>query len=99
MKKIKIIKSVTLAKKIKTVKPIILAKNIMSIPIESISASIYIPVKSVCDSSLVESDVVKSIEFVENSFPFNMILDSAYLLALNVFISKIGKKKLLIIRS
>ena len=48
--------------------------------------SIFIPVKSICDSFPVESDLVKSIE---NSFPYNMISDFAYLLALNVFISKI----------
>ena len=69
-------------------------------PIESISTNISIPVKSVCDSILVESNLVKSIrsvesvKFVENSFPFNMIYDSTYLLALNVFISKIGKETL-----
>ena len=33
-------------------------------------------------------------ESVENSFPFNMISDSAYLLDLNVFISEIGKETL-----
>ena len=91
MKKIKIVKSVTLAKKIKPVTP---TKNIVFVPIESIYASISIPIKSICDSSSVESDVVKSIESVESSFPFNMIFDSAYLLALNVFISEIGKETL-----
>ena len=98
MKKIKTFKSVTLAKKIKTVEPVTLTKNIVSIPIESISASIYIPVKSVCDSFLVESDLVRSIEPVENSFPYNTISDSTYLLALNVFILKLVKK-LLILRN
>ena len=93
VKKNKTAKSVTLAKKIKTIKPVSPAKNIVSVPIESISASISIPVKS-CDSFLVESDLVKSIESVRNSFPFNMISDSAYLLALNVFISEIGKETL-----
>ena len=92
VKKMKTIKSITLAKKIKTVKPVTLAKNIVSVPIESISASISIPVKSVCDSFPVEFDFVKSIEFVENLFLFNMISDSAYLLALNVFIFEIGKE-------
>ena len=66
----------------------------MSIPIESISASISTLVKSVCDNFLVKSDLAKSIEFVGNSFPFNMISDSAYLLALNVFIFEIGKETL-----
>ena len=89
MKKIKTIKSITLARKIKTVDPVTLAKNIVSIPIESISTSISIPVNSVCDSIPVEFDLVKSIESVENSFPYNMISDSAYLLALNVFIFEI----------
>ena len=76
MKKIKTVKSVTLAKKIMTVKLVTPAKNIVSVPIKSISASIYVLVKSVCDSFPVESNFVKSIKFVEsvkNSFPFNMI--------------------------
>ena len=94
VKKIKTVKSVTHAKKIKTIEPVTLAKNIVSVPIESTSASISIPVKSVCDSFLVEFDLVKSIESVENSFPFHIISDSAYLLALNVFISEIGKETL-----
>ena len=50
VKKIKTIKSITLAKKIKIVEPITPAKNIVSIPIESIPASISILVKSVWDS-------------------------------------------------
>ena len=41
MKKIKIVKSVTLAKKIKTAKPATPTKNIVSVPIESIFASIF----------------------------------------------------------
>ena len=106
MKKIKIVKLVTLAKKIKTVEPITPAKNIASVAIESIFASISILVKSICDSFSVESDLVKSVcdsfpvksvesvESVKKSFAFNMIFYSAYLLALNVFISKIGKETL-----
>ena len=97
MKKIKTVKSVTLANKIKTIKPVTPAKNIVYVPIKSISASISIPVKSVCDSIPVKSNLVKSIEsveFVKNSFPYNMISNPAYLLALNVFISKIGKETL-----
>ena len=90
-KKIKTIKSVTLAKKIKTVEPATPPKKIVSVPFESISASISILVKSVCDSIPVESDLVKSIE---NPFTYNMISDSVYLLALNVFISEIGKETL-----
>ena len=99
-KKIKTVKSVSLAKKIMTIKPVTPAKNIVYVPIESISASISILVKSVCDSILVESDLVKfiesirSIKYVENSFPYNMISNFAYLQALNVFISKIGKETL-----
>ena len=58
MKKIKTVKSVTLTKKIKTIEPVTLAKNIVYVPIESISTDISIPVKSVCDSILVESDLV-----------------------------------------
>ena len=92
MRKIKTVKSITFAKKIKTTEPITLAKNIVSIPIESIFASVSIPIKSVCDSFPVES--IESIESAKNSFPFNMIFDSTYLLALNIFISEIGKETL-----
>ena len=84
-------------KKIKTNESVTPAKNIISVPIESISTSITIPVKFVCDSIPIESILVKSFKFVEsvkNSFPYNMISDSAYLLASNVFISKIGKETL-----
>ena len=81
VRKIKTIKSVTFAKKIETVKLVTLAKNVVSVPIESIFASVSIPIKYVCDSFLVK-----------NSFPFNM--NSDYLLALNAFISKIGKETL-----
>ena len=77
-------------KKIKTFRPVTSVKNIVSIPIESISASITIPINSICDSIPIESILVKFIEYVEsveNSFPYNMISDSAYFLALNIFIS------------
>ena len=47
-KKIKIIEPITPAKKIKTVEPITHTKNIVSIPIESVSASITILVESIC---------------------------------------------------
>ena len=86
------IKSATFAKKIKTTELVTLAKNVVFVLIESIFASVFIPVKSVCDSFPIES--VESVEFVKNSFPFNMISDSAYLLALNVFIFEIGKEAL-----
>ena len=94
MKKIKNIKLVTLAKKFKTVELVTPTKNIVSVPIESISTSISIPINSVCDSIPIKSVFVESVEFVENSFPYNMIFDSAYLLALNVFISEICKETL-----
>ena len=84
VKKLKTVVSITLAKKIKIVKPIAPAKNIVSILIESIYASITILVNFVCDSIPIES--------IENSFNYNMISDFAYLLGLNVFISKIGKE-------
>jgi len=84
IKKIKTVELITLTKKIKIVEPIAPTKNIVSVSIESISANITIFVNSVCDSILVES--------VENSFPYNMISDFAYLLGLNIFISKIGKE-------
>ena len=76
-------------RKIKIVEPITPTKNIVSVSIESVFASVSILVKSVYDSFLVEF-----VESVKNSFPFNMIFDSAYLLALNVFISKISKETL-----
>ena len=65
------------------------AKNNVSIPTESSSANIFVPVKTVCDSFPIES-----VESVKKSFPFNMIFDFAYLLALNFFISEIGKETL-----
>ena len=92
MKKIKTVKSVTLSKKIKTINLVTSAKNIVSVPIKTIFARISIPIKSVCDSYSVESNLVKSVKSIGNSFPFNMISDSAYLLAFNVFISEIGKE-------
>ena len=90
-KKVETVESIILSKKIKTVKPVTPAKNIVSVPIESISTSISIPVNSVCDSIPIKSGLVKS---VENSFPYNMISNSTYLLALNVFISEIDKETL-----
>ena len=72
-------------KKIKTAELVTLAKNIVFVPIESISVSISILFKTVCDSFTVDFALFKSIKSVENSFPFNMIFYSAYLLALNVF--------------
>ena len=83
------VKSVTFAKTIKTVELVAPTKNIVSVPIEFFSTSISNTVNSVCDSIPVESDLVKSIESIENSFPYNMISDSTYLLALNVFIFEI----------
>ena len=55
VKKIKTIKLVTLAKKIKTIEPVTPTKNIVSVPIESVFASITILVESVCDSIPIES--------------------------------------------
>ena len=92
MKKIKTVKSITLTKKLKIVEPVTPAKNIVFVHIESISTSVSIPVKYVCHSFLVE--LVESIESVKKFFPSNIISDFAYLLALNVFISEIGKETL-----
>ena len=50
VRKIETVKSITPAKKIKIVDPVAPVQNIISVPIESISASISIPVNSVCDS-------------------------------------------------
>ena len=91
MRKTKTIEPIIPVKKIKTIEPITPTKNIVSVPIETISASITIPIKSACDRIPVESVLVKS---VENSFPYNMISNSAYLLALNIFIYEIGKETL-----
>ena len=92
--KIKTVKPITLIKKIKTIEPVTPTKNIVSIPIESVSTNIIVPVEFVCDRSPIESISVEFVEFVENSFPYNMISDFAYLLALNAFISEIGKETL-----
>ena len=89
--KIKTVEPTTPIKKIKTIKPITPAKNIVSIPIKFVSASITIPVETVCDSIPIE---LVSVESVKKTFPYNMISDSTYLLALNVFISEIGKETL-----
>ena len=89
VKKIKTVKLVTFAKRIKTAEPVTPTKNIVSIPIESSSANIFVPVKSIYYTFSIEF-----VESVKNSFPFNMISDSAYFLALNVFISKISKETL-----
>ena len=77
--------------KIRITEPFTSAQNIVCLPIESISASIVIPIEFVCDhvSIPIESFLV---EFVKNSTPYNIIFYSAYLLALNVFISKISKE-------
>ena len=72
--------------KIKTIEPLTSTKNIISIPIEYVYASIVVPVESVCDCVPIK------FVLVENFIPYNVISDSAYLLALNVFISKIGKE-------
>ena len=61
-------------KKIKTIEPITPAKNIVSIPIKSVFASIIVLVESICDRIPIESISVKS---VKNSFPYNMISNSA----------------------
>ena len=82
--KIKIVKPITLIKKIKTIEPVTSAKNIVSIPIESVSANIIVPVESVCDRSPIEFVSIEFVESVENYFPYNIISYFAYLLALNV---------------
>ena len=75
-------------KKIKSIEPITLAKDIVSVPIEFVSASIIVPIESIYDRIPIE------FVSVENSFPYNVISDSNYLLALNVFILEIGKETL-----
>ena len=72
--------------KIKTTKPFTPTKSIDSIPIEFVSASIGIPVESICDHVSIP------IESVKNSTPSNIISDSAYLMALNVFILENSKE-------
>ena len=56
--------------KFKTIEPLTPSKNIISIPIESISASIVILVESIYDRVPIESILVKS---VKNSIPYNVI--------------------------
>ena len=73
-RKIKTVEPIT---PIKTIEPVTLAKNIVSIPIEFVFASITIPVESVCDNIPRELVFVESFEFVKNSFPYNMISNSA----------------------
>ena len=77
--------------KIKTIEPFTSAKNIVSIPIEFVSASIVILVEFVCDCVSIPIESIPA-EFVKNSTPYNIISDSTYLLALNVFISEITKE-------
>ena len=72
--------------KIKTIEPLIPAKNIIYIPIESIFASIIILVEFVCDRISIPIELIP-IESVKNSTLYNTINNSAYYLALNVFIS------------
>ena len=55
--------------KIKNVEPITLAKNIVFIPIESISASIIIPVESVCDHIPIES-----VQFIDTQLVLNHVV-------------------------
>ena len=71
VRKIKTVKSVTFAKKIKIAELVTPTKNIVSVPIEFISASASILVKSVCDSFPFES--IESIESIKNSFHFKMV--------------------------
>ena len=77
--------------KIKTIEPFTSAKNIVSIPIEFVSASIVILVEFVCDCVSIPIESIPA-EFVKDSTPYNIISDSTYLLALNVFISEITKE-------
>ena len=94
MKKIKTLEQSLLSRRSRPSSQSVLSKNIVFIPIKSVSASITIPIQSVCDNIPIKSVSIESIEFVENSFHYNMISGSAYLLALNVFISEIGKETL-----
>ena len=83
--------------KTKTTKPFTPTKSIISILIKYVSANIAILVEFVYDhvSIPIESILVESIK---NSISHKIIFDSAYFLALNVFISEI-RKKLLMIRN
>ena len=78
-------------KKIKTVESLLPKILFLSL---FVSASIIVPIEFFCDRIPIESVFVESIKFVENSLPYNMSSDSTYLLALNVFISEIGKETL-----
>ena len=54
-------------------------------------ASIVILVEFVCDHVSIPKESI-SVDSIKNSTFYNVISDSAYLLALNVFISEIGKE-------
>ena len=71
--------------KIKITEPFTPAKSIVSTPIESTSASIVIPIKSIPIASIL-------VESIKNSAPYNIISNSTYFLALNVFILEISKE-------
>ena len=77
--------------KIKNIETITLAKNIVFIPIEFVFSRIIVPVEFVYDRIPIK---FVSVESVENSFPYNVISNSTYLLALNVFILEIGNETL-----
>ena len=75
MKKIKTIEPITPAKKIQTVELITPAKNIVSIPIKSVSASIIVPVESVCDHIPIESMLRNLFPIKKETQPVNLGID------------------------
>jgi len=79
--------------KTKTTKPFTPTKSIISIPIESFFANIAILVKFVCDHVSIPIESI-TIESVKNSTHHKIISNSAYLLVLNILISKFCKETL-----
>ena len=82
-----------LLEKTKTTKPFTPTKSIISISIESFSANIATPVKSICDHVSIPVESI-TVVFVKNSTCNKIISNFAYLLVLNIFIIEICKETL-----
>ena len=79
--------------KTQTTKPFTPTKSIISISIESFSANIATPVKSICDHVSIPVESI-TVVFVKNSTCNKIISNFAYLLVLNIFIIEICKETL-----
>ena len=79
--------------KTKTTKPFTPIKSIISIPIDFVTTNIAILVVPVFNHVSIPIELV-IVEFVQYPIPYKIISDSAYLLALNIFIPEISKETL-----